>query len=135
MKGIRHQIGLPNITAEAWCIYDMDSGGNLVHGKRQDMKREVASLTKMMTFYVSWTLMQSECPESSPQNILIKIPKSLTKVTGTKAKLKSGDTLTLEQLYYGMMLPSGNDAALVIADYFGKILAQKKPDHEPQKSS
>jgi hypothetical protein len=79
--------------------------------------------------------MQSECPESSPQNILIKIPKSLTKVTGTKANLKSGDTLTLEQLYYGMMLPSGNDAALVIADYFGKILAQKKIDQEPQKSS
>jgi D-alanyl-D-alanine carboxypeptidase (penicillin-binding protein 5/6) len=44
-------------------------------------------------------------------------------VTGTKANLKSGDMLTLEQLYYGMMLPSGNDAALVIADYFGKILA------------
>jgi len=59
---------------------------------------------------------------------MIKIPKPFTKVTGTKANLKSGDTLTLEQLYYGMMLPSGNDAALVIADYFGRILAQKKPD-------
>jgi hypothetical protein len=34
MKAIRHQIGLPNITAEAWCIWDMDSGGSLVHGKR-----------------------------------------------------------------------------------------------------
>ena len=43
--------------------------------------------------------------------------------------------LTLEQLYYGMMLPSGNDAALVIADHFGKILAKKKPDQEPPKSS
>lgn len=56
-------------------------------------------------------------------------------MTGTKANLKSGDMLTLEQLYYGMMLPSGNDAALVIADHFGKILAKKKPDQEPPKSS
>lgn len=49
-------------------------------------------------------------------------------MTGTKADLKSGDTLTLEQLYFGMMLPSGNDAALVISDHFGRILEMKKAD-------
>lgn len=90
------------------------------------MKREVASLTKMMTFFVSWSIMQRECPESSANSIKIKVLKSFTRVIGTKADLKSGDILTLEQLYYGMMLPSGNDAALVIADYFGKILEMKE---------
>jgi len=66
MRDIRHQLILPNITAESWCIWDIDSGGSLVHGKRYDQRREVASLTKMMTFVVSWNLLLNECPESSP---------------------------------------------------------------------
>lgn len=53
---------------------------------------------------------------------------SCTKVIGTRAKLKVGEELTLEQLYYGMLLPSGNDAAMVIADYFGGVYAAKRPD-------
>jgi len=56
---------LPNISAEAWCIWDVDSGGNVVTGKRLEARREIASLTKMMTFYTSWTIMQQRCPEMS----------------------------------------------------------------------
>jgi D-alanyl-D-alanine carboxypeptidase len=37
--------------------------------------------------------------------------------------LKKEDTLTLQQLFYAMLLPSGNDAALVLADYFGEVIA------------
>lgn len=32
------------------------------------------------------------------------------------------DTLTLNDLFYGLLLPSGNDAALVLADYFGSVI-------------
>ena len=59
-------------------------------------------------------------------NVEIKIKKECTKVTGTKAKLKTGDTLELNQIFYGLLLPSGNDAALVLADFFGGLLAKKK---------
>jgi len=37
-----------------------------------------------------------------------------------------GDVLTAEQLFYGMMLPSGNDAAYALAEYFGKQLQDRK---------
>ena len=47
-------------------------------------------------------------------------------IRGTTAKLKKGDVLTLEQLLYGMMLPSGNDAAFVLAKFFGKLIFEKK---------
>lgn len=47
-------------------------------------------------------------------------------VTGTSANLKPGDTLTIEQLMYGVMLPSGNDAAFLLASFFGQILVDKE---------
>ena len=45
---------------------------------------------------------------------------------GTSAKLKKGDILTAEQLLYGLMLPSGNDAAFVLAKYFGRLIYERR---------
>lgn len=47
-------------------------------------------------------------------------------MTGTTANLIEGDVLSIEQLFYGMMLPSGNDAAYLLAEHFGKLLHEKK---------
>ena len=41
-------------------------------------------------------------------------------IRGTTANLETGDVLTVEQMLYGLMLPSGNDAAFALAQYFGK---------------
>lgn len=57
--------------------------------------------------------------------IIIRITKAAASQTGTTANLKSGDKISLMDLLYGMMLPSGNDAAFAIAEYFGKILAKE----------
>lgn len=46
-------------------------------------------------------------------------------MTGTSAGLLKNDELSLNQLYYALLLPSGNDAALAIADYFGSLKAVK----------
>jgi len=54
MRILRDTIPLPIVTAETWCVYDVDSGGNLLIGKLANHRREIASLTKMMTFIVSW---------------------------------------------------------------------------------
>ena len=43
-----------------------------------------------------------------------------SEIIGTSANLVKGDILTLKQLFYGIMLPSGNDAAFTIAEYLGK---------------
>ena len=88
------------------------------------MKRECASLTKMMSAYSVLDLCR-----------LYKIKIDETKITvcgvgsnirGTSARLKKGDVLTIEQLLYGMLLPSGNDAAFVLAKYFGRLIYEKK---------
>jgi D-alanyl-D-alanine carboxypeptidase len=51
---------------------------------------------------------------------------------GTQADLLVGKYLKLEEVYYGMMLPSGNDAALNLAFYYGYLLGRKNrfPQYE-----
>lgn len=53
------------------------------------------------------------------RNYIIAVSSMAVMQTGTTASLREGDHLTLEQLFYGMMLPSGNDAAYALAEHFG----------------
>lgn len=43
-------------------------------------------------------------------------------MTGTSAELVNGDVITVEQLLYGLMLPSGNDAAVSLATWGGSLI-------------
>lgn len=45
---------------------------------------------------------------------------------GTSADLIAGDILTIKDLLYGLMLPSGNDAAIALSKHFGKLLYEEK---------
>lgn len=45
---------------------------------------------------------------------------------GTTAQLQVGDSLTVEELLYGLMLPSGNDAAVALADNLGRVIIKNK---------
>lgn len=49
---------------------------------------------------------------------------------GTSAELMAGSQLTIKELLYGMMLPSGNDAAYVLAEYIGTLLCLAKASFE-----
>ena len=44
---------------------------------------------------------------------------------GTSAELREGDELTVRQLFYGLMLPSGNDSAFILSEYFGEYLSDE----------
>lgn len=52
----------------------------------------------------------------------MKIVSNAANLVGTTASLLIGDFLTVDELMYGMMLPSGNDAATSLALYFGTII-------------
>ena len=49
--------------------------------------------------------------------------RPVSEVNGTTANLIEGDTLTVNELMYGMMLPSGNDAAVALGVHFGAIIS------------
>lgn len=46
-------------------------------------------------------------------------------ITGTIAGLEKGDKYTIQQLLYGLMLPSGNDASKALAWWGGKLISKK----------
>lgn len=51
----------------------------------------------------------------NPKKIKVKATKNSCSITGTTAELKQGSLYSLYDLYFGMMLPSGNDAAYLVA--------------------
>jgi len=53
---------------------------------------------------------------------MVEVSEKAAKTSGTSAKLKAGDILSVKSLLYGLMLPSGNDASVVLAEFFGSIL-------------
>ena len=57
-----------------------------------------------------------------PRTTEITVSEVAADIRGTSANLETNDILTVEQLLYGLMLPSGNDAAFALSQYFGKLL-------------
>jgi len=83
-----------------------------------------------MTAFVVIRLMEKFKLED---NTIIKVSSDAANVIGTSAELLENDSLTLKQLLFGLMLPSGNDAAHCLAEYFGgklKALAEENEKKE-----
>ena len=53
---------------------------------------------------------------------MLQASKNAATVGGTSARLRTGDVLSVWDLLHGLMLPSGNDAAVVLAEHFGQYL-------------
>ncbi|OGG06167.1 hypothetical protein A2872_04325 [Candidatus Gottesmanbacteria bacterium RIFCSPHIGHO2_01_FULL_42_12] len=97
----------PIITASAAAVIDLDSGVPL-YQKSTTLRLKPASITKLMTALVALDYYQ-------PDDI-ITVSKLVTISGDSKMGLKLGDQLSVRSLLYGLLLPSGNDAAYVIAD-------------------
>ena len=109
---------LPKIKAKSWLIFDVKSSKMLL-SKKPRKTREIASLTKIMTCYL--VCLYIEKFQMNPSIYYMKVPKSATIIGGTSACLEPGDSLSIIDLLYGMMLPSGNDAAYCLGKFFGKL--------------
>ena len=85
--------------------------GRVLYEKRADEKSLIASTTKIMTALV----ICEQC------NVLdrVKIPKEAVGIEGSSMYLKEGEILSVQELLYGLMLSSGNDAAMALAIYCG----------------
>ena len=103
---------IPVISARCWAIFDVNKMA-YVHGKREYLKKECASLTKIMTCYLVISLCKQW--KINPKKTDIVVSPIASDIRGTSANLETGDILTVDQLLYGLMLPSGNDAAFALA--------------------
>ena len=97
-------------SASCVVLMDMDSL-NVIYGENMHDVRSVASISKIMTAIVAI--------ENADINSTVIIGEEITKAYGSGIYIKQGEEITLESLLYGLMLRSGNDAALAIANYVG----------------
>ena len=93
-------------------VMDIDSG-RILYQKDSNTKRLIASTTKIMTFLVALSYAKDKLDEK------VTVGEEVLKMYGTNMYLSIGEELTLRDLLYGLMLRSGNDAAVVIATYVG----------------
>lgn len=100
----------PKINARAAIIYDRKTK-QIIWGKNENEKRAMASTTKIMTALVVL--------ENSNLSDVVTISKKAAGTGGSRLKISTGDKITINDLLYGLMLRSGNDAAVALAEYVG----------------
>lgn len=91
------------------CAVVMHSGGRCVYEKNADRRALIASTTKLMTALV--TLENAELEES------VEIKREYCEPEGSSMYLRPGETRTVRELLLGLLLVSGNDAALALAGH------------------
>jgi len=104
------QIKPPVINAAAAVVMEASSG-RVIYSKNATEKRSIASTTKIMTALVAL--------EKGNLDDEVKISKKAASVSGSVVGLKEGQVYSLRELLYGMMLVSGNDAAIAVAEHIG----------------
>lgn len=98
------------ISAHQAILMDAQTG-RVLYEKNMDDRGRIASTTKIMTALI----ICERC------NVLdrMRIPKEAVGIEGSSIYLREGEVLTVQDLLYGMMLHSGNDAAVALAIYCG----------------
>lgn len=95
-----------SLSAKAYAVMDRDTG-ELLMANNIDEERSIASLTKIMTTLIVL--------ENFPLEAKLKVGASAANAGEAFMGLTEGEILTVEDLLYGVMLPSGNDAAETLA--------------------
>lgn len=103
-------INVYSLSASSVTVMDMDTK-RVLYSYNQNDVRLIASISKIMTSLV--TLNNSNIKD------MVTIDESVLKSYGSGIYVEVGEEMSLENLLYGLMLRSGNDAAIQIANYVG----------------
>ncbi|MGI5436639.1 D-alanyl-D-alanine carboxypeptidase family protein [Streptomyces shenzhenensis] len=106
----------PSITAKGGYVMN-NANAKTLYTKAADTKRSTGSTTKIMTAKV--VLAQSNLNLDAKVTIQKAYSDYIVSKNASSARLIVGDKVTVRQLLYGLMLPSGCDAAYALADKFG----------------
>lgn len=98
----------PVIHASSAIAVDMDSG-EILYEKNPHQPRELASLTKIMTATI--------VTEENNLNDVVTISGKAAAISGSRMWLYSGEKIKVENLLYGLLVHSANDAAIALAEY------------------
>ncbi len=108
----------PLVTAKAWVVYDA-AGEKILAEHRGFEPLEMASTTKTMTAFLALRTAEAEAGLLDEP---VTMSERADKTGGSTSGLRAGERVSLRELLYGLMLPSGNDAAVAIAEHLGRRL-------------
>ena len=98
-------------TSKASILMDVDSG-RVLYERNPDKERLIASITKIMTAVIAL--------ENADINEKVTVGKEILTMYGSNIYVEVGEKLSLKDLLYGLLMRSGNDAAVVIANFISK---------------
>jgi D-alanyl-D-alanine carboxypeptidase (penicillin-binding protein 5/6) len=125
--------GPPFVTARAWAVADGRTG-ELIGGANEAKQLDMASTTKVMTALIILRMAGSD-PGVMDEAVIFS--RRADETPGSTASIRAGDRLPVRELMYGLLLPSGNDASVALAEHFGGRLAppaklKNEPDPFPR---
>jgi D-alanyl-D-alanine carboxypeptidase (penicillin-binding protein 5/6) len=110
--------GPPFVSCKAWVGLDAKTG-RVIDGSKQNTPVDFASTTKMMT---AWLIAKLVDKDPNVLNEVLKYSERADGTTGSTSEVRAGESLTVREALYGLMLPSGNDASVAFAEHFGERL-------------
>ena len=107
--------GAPQIAARSWLIVDVTTG-QLLAASEPDLRVEPASLTKLMTAYLAFNAIREKklALDARPP-----VSPAAWKAIGSRMFVDPGKPATVEELLHGLIVQSGNDAAMILAETLG----------------
>jgi len=102
----------PTVAARAWLLVDATSGQPIA-GRNPEERIEPASLTKLMTAYVVFAALRDK---SLSLNKAVRVSERAWRAPGSRMFVVPGSLVTVEELLRGMIVQSGNDACLTLAE-------------------
>lgn len=110
LQAVNAEVDMPKISSKIALIYDRASG-EVLYEKNGHRKAKMASTTKIMTCLVVL--------ENANLNDIVTVSKKAAGTGGSRLGLKTNDKISINDLLMGLMLESGNDAAIALAECIG----------------
>jgi serine-type D-Ala-D-Ala carboxypeptidase (penicillin-binding protein 5/6) len=105
-------VASPGIAARAWLLVDYSSGQPLAEHDA-DARVEPASLTKLMTAYLTFTALRQGTLKPDQT---VPVSERAWKTQGSRMFIEPNRPVTVEELIHGMIIQSGNDACIALAE-------------------
>ena len=102
----------PDISARAWLLVDQGSGQTLAE-RAAENRIEPASLTKLMTAYLTFEALNRG---QIKQDQVVPVSEKAWKTSGSRMFIEPKKPVTVEELIHGMIIQSGNDACIALAE-------------------
>lgn len=110
--------GRPFVTSRAWAVADGRTG-ELLWSENENTPLDIASTTKIMT---AWLVIQLATADASVLDETLVFSRRADQTPGSTAGIRTGERISVREALYGLLLPSGNDASVALAEHFGQRL-------------